>query len=140
MVERAAAIAAEAHKGQQDRYGMPYLMHVLRVAAACPTPFEKVCALLHDVVEDTHWDIDALRREGFSEDVLAVVATLTKAEGEAYDDYIARLRQNPLALRIKLADLTDNLDIKRAPTLTPDDLPRVNRYLKAYHALSALIP
>jgi (p)ppGpp synthase/HD superfamily hydrolase len=139
-LERALYIAAEAHKGQQDRYGMPYLMHVQRVAAAVPTPFEKVCALLHDVVEDTHWNLDGLRREGFTPEVLGVLATLTKAEGEAYDAYIERVKLNPLALRIKLADLTDNLDLKRAPAITADDVARINRYLKAHREIAALIP
>lgn len=136
---RAGVIAAEAHQGQTDKNGMPYLHHVMRVAMRCRTVTEKTCALLHDVVEDTPWTFEQLLAEGFSAQVVQVVRCLTKTEGEEYAHYLARVKGNPLAVRVKLADLEDNMDISRLNEVTEKDLPRLNRYIKAYHELTLLV-
>lgn len=134
-LERAIAIAVEAHKDKKDRYGAPYIGHVLRVMMAGRTEDEQIVGALHDVVEDTDWTIEDLRREGFSPAVLTAVECLTRKEEESYDDFTARVKTFPLAIRVKLHDLTDNMDIRRMPQVQPQDAERLNKYLKAYREL-----
>ncbi len=136
LLEKAVNLAAQAHATQRDKYGMPYLMHVMRVAAQVNTVLEKTCAMLHDVVEDTEVTLDDLRREGFPERVLEVVALLTKAKDENYESYVEKVHAHPVARRIKLADLTDNMDLRRIPEVTVEDVARLNKYLRAYRLLS----
>jgi (p)ppGpp synthase/HD superfamily hydrolase len=138
-LERAIALAVEAHKGQKDRYGAPYIGHVLRVALAGRTEEERIVGALHDLVEDTEWTFEDLRREGFSEAVLAAVECLTRREAENYEDFTQRVRTNPLAIRVKLNDLTDNMDIRRIPEVQEYDLERLNKYLSAYRELVELL-
>lgn len=138
-LERAIAIACDAHKGQKDKYGAPYILHVLRVMTAGRTEEEKIVGVLHDVVEDTDWTFEALQKEGFSGDVLAALRCVTKeSEEEDYDAFTARVKTNALAVRVKLADLTDNMDIRRMPEVKEKDVPRLNKYLKAYKELVSL--
>lgn len=138
-LERAIAIAVEAHKDQKDKYGAPYIGHVLRVAMAGRTEAEKIVGALHDVVEDTDWTFDDLHREGFSETILSAVECLTKrGDNEDYDAFTARVKTNPLAIRVKLDDLTDNMDIRRMPQVEERDVARLNKYLKAYRELIGL--
>lgn len=135
---RAIEIAAEAHKGQKDKYGAPYLGHVTRVMNAGETDQEKIVGALHDVVEDTPWTFDDLRREGFPEEIIEAVRCLTKkSEDEDYDEFTERVRKNPLAVRVKLNDLRDNMDIRRMTSVTEKDVKRLNKYLKAYRTLTS---
>jgi (p)ppGpp synthase/HD superfamily hydrolase len=135
-LERAIAIAVEAHKDQKDRYGAPYIGHVLRVALAGRTEAEKIVGALHDVVEDTDWTFGDLRREGFSEAIIDAVECLTRrGDDEAYEAFTGRVKTNPLAIRVKLHDLTDNMDIRRMPQVEDRDVERLNKYLKAYREL-----
>lgn len=135
-LERAIAIAVEAHKDQKDRYGAPYIGHVLRVALAGRTEAEQIVGALHDVVEDTGRTFEDLRREGFSEEIIAAVECLTKrGDDEDYDAFTARVKTNPLAIRVKLHDLTDNMDIRRIHRVEERDVARLNKYLKAYREL-----
>jgi (p)ppGpp synthase/HD superfamily hydrolase len=137
-LERAIEIATEAHKGQKDKYGAPYLGHVSRVMNAGETDQEKIVGALHDVVEDTPWTFDDLRREGFSAAIIEAVRCLTKkSEDEDYDEFTERVRKNPLAVRVKLNDLRDNMDIRRMTEVTEKDVKRLNKYLKAYRTLTA---
>src|SRR5215469_14471918 len=112
-LERAIAIAVEAHKGQKDKSGAPYILHPLRVMGRVNSNVEKIVAILHDVVEDTKWTFDDLRREGFSESIIQSIDCVTKREGEAYEDFVKRSASNPLAKRVKIADLEDNMDLRR---------------------------
>ena len=132
---KALEVAAAAHTGRFDRYGRPYLLHPLRVMERLKTEEERMTALLHDVVEDSAITLDDLRREGFSAEVVAAVDALSKREGEAYPGYLARVEQNPLARRVKIADLEDNMDLRRFREITPADRERLNRYLDAWHRL-----
>jgi len=138
-VERALQIAIDAHRNQQDRYGAPYILHVMRVMMRGKNEAEKMVGLLHDVVEDTPLTFDDLRREGFDDSIIEAVRCLTRPEGESYEDFIRRIKTNSLAIRVKLNDLEDNMDMRRVPELTEKDLPRVNKYLKAYHELVNLV-
>jgi len=134
---RAIQIATKAHKNQTDRYGNPYLLHVMRVMLAGHTEEERIVGVLHDVVEDTDWTFEALRKEGFSERILTALDCVTKkSEDEDYDDFVARTRTNALAIRVKLNDLTDNMDIRRMQEVKEKDVKRLNKYLRAYKLLS----
>lgn len=136
LLERAIQIATQAHAGQEDRQGKPYILHVLRVMAKGQTIDEQTCGALHDVVEDTDWTFDSLRKEGFPEHILEAVDCLTRRDDEDYDAFIERIRPNPLAVRVKLNDLEDNMDLRRAQQLSEKDLTRYNKYIKAYHYLT----
>jgi (p)ppGpp synthase/HD superfamily hydrolase len=99
---------------------------------------EKIVAVLHDIVEDTDISLNDLRNEGFSEEVVSAVECLTKQDGENYDSYIERISFNPLAVKIKLADLEDNKDLTRLPEVTDKDLERLEKYDKALEKLTRL--
>jgi len=130
-LERALVIAAEAHQGATDKGGAPYILHPLRLMHQMSTTEERIVALLHDVVEESPWTFDALRAEGFPEEVVAAVDGLTRREGETYDDFIARGVTNPLARRVKRADIEDNMDVCRLGEIGEKDLERLQRYQRA---------
>lgn len=139
-LERAIALAAEAHAGQVDKAGAPYILHPLRLLLAVDTPEERIVAVLHDVVEDTPWTLEALRAEGFTQEVVDAVEALTKRAGESYEAFIERVAANPLARRVKRADLADNLDLGRLPVVTEADLARLARYRAALARLGPPSP
>lgn len=113
MLNKALDIAYKAHKGQVDKAGVPYILHPMRVALNCSTEEEKIVALLHDVVEDTPITLEELKAEGFSDGILAALKSLTKTKGEDYRNFIQRVVINPLAARVKIQDLKDNMDLSR---------------------------
>jgi (p)ppGpp synthase/HD superfamily hydrolase len=135
-LNRAIEIATKAHEGATDKYGAPYINHVTRVMNMGQTDNEKIVGVLHDVIEDTHWTFEDLEKEGFSKEVIDALKCVTKtSEDEDYEEFITRVKINPLAVKVKLNDLTDNLDIKRMPVVLESDLKRLNKYLKAYNEL-----
>jgi (p)ppGpp synthase/HD superfamily hydrolase len=127
----AIRLAAEAHEGQLDKAGQPYVLHVLRVMFACQSPDAQIAAALHDVVEDTDWTLADLRREGFSAQVVEIVDALTRRDGEDYFDFARRAAATPLSREVKRADLLDNMDIRRIPDPSEKDWERLKRYRKA---------
>lgn len=136
-LERAIQIATEAHKGQLDKAGRDYIGHPLRVMEMGKTEDEKIVGVLHDVIEDTGWTFEMLEAEGFSREVIEALKCVTKlSENENYDDFIERVRKNPLAVAVKINDLTDNMDIRRLPYLSDKDVKRLKKYLKAYKKLT----
>ena len=136
-LERAIEIATEAHKGQVDKAGNEYIGHPLRVMEMGKTLEEKIVGVLHDVVEDTDWTFERLEAEGFAPEVIAALRCVTKtSENENYDDFIGRVKKNPLAAAVKINDLTDNMDIRRLPYLSDKDVKRLKKYLKAYKRLT----
>ena len=136
-LERAIEIATEAHRGQLDKAGNEYIGHPLRVMAMGQTIEEKIVGVLHDVVEDSAWTFEQLAAEGFSTQVIEALRCVTKqSETESYDKFIARIKHNPLAVVVKLNDLTDNMDIRRLPYLSDKDVKRLKKYLKAYKQLT----
>jgi (p)ppGpp synthase/HD superfamily hydrolase len=136
-LEEAIRNAVEAHRGQKDRAGAPYILHPLRMMLRAQTDAERMAAVLHDVVEDTAWTLDDLRARGFPAEVLAAVDALTRRPGEDYDAFVERAAADPIARRVKLADLEDNLDLGRLDRVTADDLERLERYRRAHRRLSA---
>jgi (p)ppGpp synthase/HD superfamily hydrolase len=137
-LERAIAIAVEAHQGQRDKAGAPYVLHPLRVMLRLESEPARIAAVLHDVVEDSPWTLGGLAREGFSPEVLAALECLTKQKGEGYEAFIERVKTNPLAVEVKRADLLDNLDLLRLPSLGEKDLSRLAKYHRAWKALLPL--
>ena len=131
-LERAIAIAVE---GQKDKAGEPYILRPLRVMFAIEGEDAQTAAVLHDVVEDSGWTLDAQRAEGFSETVVAAVDALTKREGEAYTDFVARAAATPIGRAIKIADLRDNLSDARGLSGV-EGKKRREKYRKALRQLS----
>ena len=135
-LSKAIEIATKAHEGVTDKYGAPYINHVIRVMNMGETENEKIVGVLHDVIEDTHWTFEDLGKEGFSSEIIEALKCVTKtSEDEDYVEFINRVKVNPLAVKVKLNDLRDNLDIKRMPEVLESDLKRLNKYLKAYQEL-----
>lgn len=135
-LERAIEIATEAHRGQFDKNGCDYITHSLRVMAAGKSLEEKIVGVLHDVVEDSDWTFERLEAEGFTSDIIEALRCVTKlSDSEPYDRFIARVKRNPLAVAVKLNDLTDNMDIRRLPYISEKDVKRLKKYLKAYKQL-----
>lgn len=136
LLEKAIGIAVTAHRGQVDKSGAPYILHPLRVMHRMETDAERIVAILHDVIEDTAVTHADLVREGFPPEILEALADVTKREGEHYEAFVMRAAANPIARRVKLGDLHDNLDVRRLNALTERDIARVNKYLKAVKALA----
>ena len=136
-LKRAIEIAREAHRGQKDKAGKDYIEHPLRVMESGQTMEEKIVGVLHDVVEDSDWTFSMLEAEGFSKEIIDALRCITKLNGnEPYDKFIARIKKNPLAVAVKLNDLTDNMDIRRLPYMSEKDVKRLKKYLKAYKQLT----
>lgn len=136
-LERAIEIATRAHAGQVDKAGAPYILHPLRVMLRCTGLEAQLVGVLHDVVEDTSVGLDKLRFEGFSEEVLDAVDSVTNRKGEDYFDFVRRAAKNPLGRQVKRADLEDNMDATRLTEMTAKDEER-ERYRKAMGLLEAL--
>ena len=136
-LENAIEIAVVAHKGQKDKSEAPYILHPLRVMLSLSSDEDRIVGVLHDVVEDTSWTFDQLREEGFSEEMLAALDTVTKRENEDYPDFISRSAGNAIGRRVKIADLRDNMDPSRIPEPTEKDLRRIEKYKQAMTQLEA---
>jgi (p)ppGpp synthase/HD superfamily hydrolase len=135
-LEKAIQIAAQAHAGQKDKFGAPYVLHPLRMMMRMESETAMMAAVLHDVVEDSDWTLERLRGEGFSEEVLQAVDCLTNRNGESYDEFIARVETNAIARQVKIADLEDNMNVKRIGEMSPKDLARIEKYHRAWRALT----
>ncbi len=137
---RAIEIAVAAHAGQADKAGAPYILHPLRVMLALEDEEDQIVGVLHDVIEDCPgWTPERLRAEGFSEAVLVALAHVTKlSDDEDYAAFIARATLNPIARRVKRADLLDNLDVRRLPAVSEKDGQRLTKYLAALAQLAAV--
>ncbi len=130
-LERAIAIAATAHAGQVDKGGAPYILHPLKVMLRMTTLEQRIVAVLHDVVEDCGISLDDLRKEGFSQEILSAIESVTKVPGESYEDFVDRAAQNPIGRVVKLADLEENSDLSRIASPSWEDLERIEKYRRA---------
>jgi len=127
-LERAISLAAERHAGQVDKANAPYILHPLRVMLNVPEIEHKIVAVLHDILEDTATTIDELYRLGFQTHLIDAIIALTKQEGESRIQAAQRTVQNPIARVVKLADITDNMDLSRIQTPTMKDFERLKEY------------
>ena len=135
LLERAIAIAVEAHAGQKDKNGDPYVLHPLRMMCRVQSASERVVAVLHDVVEDTHWTFKDLKKEGFSDQIVKALDCLTKRDGEEYEQFVRRAASNKLVRRVKLEDLKDNMDVRRFKEVTNKEKDKLQKYLWAWRKL-----
>lgn len=136
LVKLAHEICTKAHEGQVDKSGMPYHLHPERVAARCTTDAEKIVALLHDTIEDTDITPQYLLSRGFPQYIVDAILSVTKRDGESYEDFVSRARQNPIGHMVKIHDLEDNMDIRRLDEISDEAVARLRKYLKAYHFLT----
>ncbi len=136
MTRKAMALAYGAHHGQTDKSGVPYVFHPARVAAGFTDETEACAAWLHDVVEDTAYTVEDLRRAGFSEAVCEAVHTLTHDKSVPYAEYVKTIAADPVARAVKLADLRDNMDLSRLPALDAEAARRLEKYRAAYAYLT----
>jgi (p)ppGpp synthase/HD superfamily hydrolase len=134
-LERAIGLAALAHEGQKDKGGAPYILHPLRVMLAMSSNDDRIVAVLHDVLEDTPLTPEGLRAEGFRAAIVEAIEGLTRRPNETYDNFILRVRANPISRRVKLADLADNSNLSRLRDPSQEDHERVLKYKKAMATL-----
>ncbi len=136
-LEHAIGLAVKIHRGQLDKAGRPYILHPLRVMFRLETELEQIVGVLHDVVEDSELTLSDLRRMGYPEVVIIALDGVTKREDESYEAFINRSQTNPVSSRVKLADLEDNLDLRRLSRLTTKDFERLKRYWRAWGQLQS---
>ncbi len=127
-IDRAIALAHQAHAQQVDKAGKPYIDHPLRVMAKMATWQEKIVAVLHDAIEDSDLTLADLHSAGFPPEVVEAIAAITKNEGEDYETYLQRVMGNAIAIKVKIADMTDNMDMSRIPHPTDKDWQRLAKY------------
>lgn len=133
-IERALRLIVDAHQGQRSFRGRPYVFRPIRLMEQQDTDQERVVALLHDVVEDTNVRLSQIGH-WFGESVETEIKALTRLPDEPYQDYIERVAIRPLATKVKLADLRDNLRVERLPKVTEAAVQRMGRYYRAYGRL-----
>lgn len=128
---KAITLAAMMHHGQHDKGGNSYILHPLRVMLNASNEETMIVAVLHDIVEDTEMTIQKLCEIGFSEKIVAAIDSITKRDGEPYEDFIQRVKLNKIGTAVKLLDIEDNKDLSRIPSPTQIDYERVAKYEKA---------
>lgn len=137
QITKALLFAAGGHSGQTDKGGKDYILHPLRMLRDEDSEELAAVKILHDVIEDTGYELVDLVCEGFYEDTVEAVDAITRRKGEPYISYLGRVKDNPLALEAKLCDIEDNINTLRLPELTERDLERVAKYHDAYKVLRA---
>ena len=137
--KKALNLCFEAHKNQVDKSGLPYVFHPFHVAEQMTDEATTIVALLHDVVEDTDYTLEDLAAEGFGKDILEAVALMTHDDDVPYLDYVAKLKDNPIARAVKLADLAHNSDLSRIGEVDDETRERLEKYQKAIALLKGSI-
>jgi (p)ppGpp synthase/HD superfamily hydrolase len=135
-LEDAIRLAVQAHRGQKDKAGAPYILHPLRLMLGLRSDVERMVAVLHDVVEDTPYTLLELQQAGYPEPVLEALDYLTRRGNETYEEFIERVKANPLARKVKVADLEDNMDIRRISDPQEKDMERLKKYRRAWSELT----
>ncbi len=131
LLELAIKVATEAHAGQVDKGGKPYINHPQAVAASLTNTEYKIVAYLHDVCEDTSITFDDLKDMGFTYRIVNSIRLLTKTDELTYEEYLRRLRMDSCARAVKMADLKHNMDITRIPNPSEKDYARIEKYKKS---------
>ncbi len=135
QTKKAINLMFEVHKEQRDKSGLPYVFHPFHVAEQMEDETTTVVALLHDVVEDSDCTLEDLRRMGFSEEVCEAIDLMTHREGMPYMEYVQRIKTNPVAVKVKLADLRHNSDMTRLEEPNEWDVKRAEKYREAIRLL-----
>jgi (p)ppGpp synthase/HD superfamily hydrolase len=134
-LERAIEISASKHRGAVDKAGQPYILHPLSLMLEFDDRDAMIAAVLHDTVEDSALTLGDLKGEGFSDAVVVAVDALTRRDDESYEEFVSRLSSNPLARRVKIADLEHNMDVRRLESLGSKDLERIAKYHRSWREL-----
>ena len=135
LTKKALKLCFEAHKDQVDKTGLPYVFHPFHLAEQMNDEYTTICALLHDVVEDTDYTIDDLKNMGFPIDVLEALKLLTHDPSVPYMDYVVALSDNEIAKSVKMADLRHNSDLTRLDVVDEWAIKRNEKYKKALEYL-----
>jgi len=139
LLERAIRLAAKVHKGQVDRFNKPYVLHVMRVMMRGHDKEEQVLGAIHDVLERSMLTVEDLAKKDFPPRILKALEHISRVPEEDYDQYIDRVMLDPLAIRVKLHDLADKMDLLHVDTLSHADLKRYNKQLAAYHRMKKVV-
>lgn len=137
-LDEAIKLATQAHYGQVDKAGAVYILHPLRLMMRMNSDEERITAVLHDAVEDTSVTLNVLEALGFSNNVINAIDSLTRRDGEDYSSFIDRVNLSPLARKVKIEDIRDNLDVTRLPSLTSKDTDRIRKYHEALKKLEVI--
>ena len=136
LLEIAINIASNAHLGQKDKIGDPYIFHPIRVMQSMESINGKIVAILHDVVEDTDWTFENLEQQGFPQTIINPLKNLTKNEDETYDSFIQRAASHPVSLKVKMMDIEDNLlPWRQIRIVHSQNDERVKKYRQAWLTL-----
>lgn len=136
IIEKSLAIALKAYSGKKDKAGATYILHPLRIMAKMVTEEEMSVALLHDVIEDSKITAEDLLNEGIPSSIVNAVTLLSKVDGDSYEQFIERVLSNELAVKVKKADIEDNINVLRLNDVTTADLERIAKYHKAWKVLN----
>ncbi len=136
LTKKAMKLCFAAHKDQVDKSGLPYVFHPFHLAEQMATEETTVVALLHDVVEDTPYTLTDIAGMGFPKTVIDALALLTHDDAVPYMDYVAAIKQNPIAKAVKLADLQHNSDLSRLDYVDTKALQRAEKYRRAMELLT----
>ena len=136
LTKKALKLCFEAHKNQVDKTGLPYVFHPFHLAEQMTDEISTVCALLHDVIEDTEYTFENLREMGFPQEVIDVLTLLTHEESVPYMEYVKKIKTNPIAKQVKLCDLKHNSDLTRLDVIDEYALKRNKKYKEAIKLLS----
>ncbi len=137
LTKKAMQLCFTAHKNQTDKSGIPYVFHPFHLAEQMPDEYTTITALLHDVVEDTEYMLSDLESMNFPKDVIDAIALMAHDKGVPYMEYVAKIKENPIARTVKLADLRHNSDTTRLDVVDEKALQRVEKYKKAIQLLEA---
>ena len=135
MTKKALKLCFKAHKRQKDKSGMPYVFHPFHLAEQMVTEETTIVALLHDVVEDTRYTFRHLEKMGFEKPIIEALRLLTHNDGSKYMEYVAKIKNNPIAKAVKLADLRHNSDLSRLDSVDNKAIERRQKYLEAIEYL-----
>ncbi|WP_091014471.1 HD domain-containing protein [Paenibacillus amylolyticus] len=136
-LSNAIAIAANLHSSQLDRGGRPYILHPLRVMMKMDDNTSMIVAVLHDVLEDTIFNIHDVEESEFSTEVVEALQSVSRKKGESYMNFIRRCKENEIGRKVKTADIEDNMDLSRIPNPTDIDYDRAKKYEKALKLLKS---
>ena len=135
LTKKALKLCFEAHKNQVDKTGLPYVFHPFHLAEQMQDELTTICALLHDVIEDTDYMLIDLEEMGFPKEALEALKLLTHDENVPYMDYVAEISKNSIAKKVKIADLMHNSDMSRLDTVDDYAIKRAEKYKKALEYL-----
>ena len=135
LTKRALKLSFEAHKNQVDKTGAPYVFHPFHLAEQMTDEISTVCALLHDVIEDTEYTFEDIQKMGFPQEVIDVLKLLTHEKSVPYMEYVEKIKENSIAKQVKLADLKHNSDLTRMDVIDENALQRTKKYRQAIELL-----